>query len=117
MTADDLMAAQRLVRRIPVGESVTEAILTLVRSGRPDTSDIPEVREYVFWGPGPRASQALMLGVRARALMDGRFAPSVDDVLALAAPILRHRMALSFAARAEGVTIEKIVGRLIQTVA
>jgi MoxR-like ATPase len=117
MTADDLIAAQRLVRRIPVGESVTEAILTLVRAGRPDSSDIAEVREFVAWGPGPRASQALMLGVRARALMDGRFAPSIDDVLALAPPILRHRMALSFAARAEGATIEKIIGRLIQTVA
>jgi MoxR-like ATPase len=117
MTADDLVAAQKLVRRIPVGESVTEAILTLVRAGRPDSSDIPEVREFVAWGPGPRASQALMLGVRARALMDGRFAPSIDDVLALAAPILRHRMALSFAARAEGATIEKIIGRLLQTVA
>ncbi len=117
MTGEDLMAAQKLVRRIPVGESVTEAILTLVRAGRPDSSDIPEVREYVAWGPGPRASQALMLGVRARALMDGRFAPSIDDVLALTAPILRHRMALSFAARAEGVTIEKIIARLVQTVA
>ena len=117
MTADDLMTAQKAVRRIPVGESVSEAILTLVRAGRPDTSDIPEVREFVSWGPGPRASQALMLGVRARALIDGRFAPSIDDVLALAAPILRHRMALSFAARAEGTTIEKIIARLVQTVA
>ncbi len=117
MTAADLTAAQRLVRRIPVGESVTEAILTLVRAGRPDTSDIPEVREYVAWGPGPRASQALMLAARARALMDGRFAPSIDDVLALAAPVLRHRMALSFAARAEGMTVDRIVERLCATVA
>ncbi len=117
MTAAELTAAQRLVRRIPVGESVTEAILTLVRAGRPDTSDIPEVREYVAWGPGPRASQALMLAARARALMDGRFAPSIDDVLALAPPVLRHRMALSFAARAEGMTMDRIVERLRATVA
>jgi len=117
MTPERLKEAQRLVRHIPVGESVTEAILGLVRSGRPESSDIAEVREYVFWGPGPRASQALMLGVRARALMDGRLAPSVDDVLALAHPILRHRMALTFAARAEGVTLRRIIDRLCETVA
>ncbi len=117
MTPERLKEAQRLVRHVPVGESVTEAILGLVRSGRPESSDIAEVREYVFWGPGPRASQALMLGVRARALMDGRLAPSVDDVLALAHPILRHRMALTFAARAEGVTLRRIIDRLCETVA
>jgi MoxR-like ATPase len=117
MTPERLKEAQRLVRHIPVGESVTEAILGLVRRGRPESSDIAEVREYVFWGPGPRASQALMLGVRARALMDGRLAPSVDDVLALVHPILRHRMALTFAARAEGVTLRRIIDRLCETVA
>jgi MoxR-like ATPase len=117
MTPERLKEAQRLVRHVPVGESVTEAILGLVRSGRPESSDIAEVREYVFWGPGPRASQALMLGVRARSLMDGRLAPSVDDVLALAHPILRHRMALTFAARAEGITLRRIIDRLCETVA
>jgi MoxR-like ATPase len=112
MTADELMAAQRLVRRIPVGESVVNAILTLVRSGRSETSDIDEVRRHVAWGPGPRASQALMLACRARAVLDGRFAPSVDDVLALADPVLRHRMALSFSARADGVTLDEVIDRL-----
>ena len=109
---DELMAAQRLVRRIPVGESVVAAILSLVRNGRPDSSELPEVREQVSWGPGPRASQALMLAVRARALLQGRFAPSVDDVLALAAPVLKHRMDLTFAARADGATIEQVIARL-----
>src|SRR5919109_173693 len=103
MTAEELLAAQRLVRRIPVGESVVNAILTLVRAGRAETSDIDEVRRHVAWGPGPRASQALMLACRARAVLDGRFAPSIDDVLALAPPVLRHRMALTFTARADGV--------------
>ncbi|MDX1709832.1 MAG: MoxR family ATPase [Rhodovibrionaceae bacterium] len=112
MSADDLIAAQRLVRRVPAGESVLEAILTLVRNGRPETTSIPEVERHVAWGPGPRASQALMLAVRARAVLEGRLAPSVDDVVALAGPVLRHRMALNFAARADGVTIEDIVGRL-----
>jgi MoxR-like ATPase len=110
---DELLAAQRLVRRVPVGESVVEAILTLVRAGRPEASDIAEVRQHVAWGPGPRASQALMLACRARALLDGRLAPSVDDVMALAPPVLRHRMALNFAARAEGVTMAGIISHLV----
>jgi MoxR-like ATPase len=113
----ELLAAQRLVRHVPVGESVIEAILALVRAGRPENSPIPEVRRHVAWGPGPRASQALMLGARARAVVEGRLAPSIDDVLALAHPILRHRMALNFAARAEGVTIEAIVDRLCAEIA
>jgi MoxR-like ATPase len=114
MSGGELMDAQRLVRRIPVGESVVEAILTLVRSGRPDTTAIDEVRRHVAWGPGPRASQALMLAVRARALLDGRYAPSPEDVLALAPSVLRHRMALNFAARADGVTLDDIIDRLCQ---
>lgn len=109
-----LIAAQRLVRQVPVGETVAEAILTLVRAGRPETSDIAEVKAHVAWGPGPRASQALILACRARAVLEGRLAPSVDDVVALAGPVLRHRMALNFAARAEGVTIEQIIARLTE---
>ena len=112
LTADELIAAQRLVRRIPVGESVVEAILSLVRSGRPEAGADAETGAQLDWGPGPRASQALMLAVRARALMDGRFAPSIDDVVALTPPILRHRMALSFVARAEGVRLVDVVSRL-----
>jgi MoxR-like ATPase len=110
--ANSLIAAQKLVRRLPVGESVVEAILRVVRAGRPESSDVPEVVDHVSWGPGPRASQALMLACRARALLGGRLAPSVDDVLALAKPVLRHRMALNFAARAEGVTLDTVIERL-----
>jgi MoxR-like ATPase len=112
LTGGELIEAQRLVRRVPVGESVVEAILDLVLSGRPDSTDDEEVKKQVAWGPGPRASQALMLATRARALMDGRLSPSVDDVLALAGPVLRHRMALTFAARADGVTIDQVIERL-----
>src|SRR6202050_1116706 len=110
MSAEDLMAAQRLVRRLPVGESVVDAILKVVRSARPG----PESGDakLIAWGPSPRASQALMLAVRARALLDGRLAPSVDDVLELAEPVLKHRMALTFTARAEGESIEAVVARL-----
>ena len=111
MTAKDLMAAQKLVRQIPVGESVVNAILRLVRAGRPDTSPIPEVKQNVLWGPGPRASQALMLASRARALLQGRLAPSVDDVLTLAKPVLQHRMALTFSARADGQSVHDIIDK------
>jgi MoxR-like ATPase len=115
MTADELMAAQRLVRRLPVGESVVDAILALVRSARP-TAEGGELTKAIAWGPSPRASQALMLAVRARALLDGRLAPSIDDVVALAEPVLKHRMALTFAARADGETIEAVIGRLTRRI-
>ena len=111
MTAEELIAAQRLVRRLPVGESVVEAILQIVRSARPD-SHAGEISKSIAWGPGPRASQSLMLAVRARALLDGRFAPSVDDVVELAEPVLKHRMALTFAARAEGETVGNVIAQL-----
>lgn len=114
MSSSELMEAQALVRQLPVGDSVIDAILKLVRAGRPETTEIDEVREWVAWGPGPRASQALMLAVRARALIDGRLAPSVDDVLALAKPVLQHRMALSFAARADGRSLDDVMDRLRQ---
>ncbi len=108
--AEQLVEAQGLVRRIPVGEKVMESILKLVRAARPGGGSTEA--DAIAWGPGPRASQALMLAVRARALLDGRFAPSTDDVVALAAPVLRHRMALSFTARAEGLTTATVIERL-----
>ncbi len=107
MDGDRLLALQRLVRRLPVGESVVETILTLVRRARPG-----EEHPEIVWGPGPRAAQALMLGARARALLDGRFVPSAEDVLALAPPVLRHRMALSFAARADGLDVDSVIADL-----
>ncbi len=113
LTAEELMAAQALIRRVPVGESVVEAILKLVRGGRPESSDDEIVRRHVAWGPGPRAAQALMLASRARALLDGRLAPSIDDVAALAHPVLRHRMALNFSARADGVQLSEVIDRLV----
>ena len=111
---DQFEEAQRMVRRIPVGDGVIEAILALVRNGRPESTNLDEVRRHVAWGPGPRASQALALAARARALLDGRLSPSVDDVLALAPPTLRHRMALNFSARADGVTMEGVIQLLCQ---
>lgn len=112
MTAEELIAAQALIRRIPVGESVLDAILRVVRAARPETTTIESVRAHLAWGPGPRASQALMLAARARAVLDGRLAPSVEDVAALLEPVLRHRMALTFAARADGVRLADVLATL-----
>ena len=109
-----LMAAQNLLRRMPVGDSVVEAILDLVRAFRPDQPEASTVvRECVAWGPGPRAAQALMLTVRARALLQGRLAPSVDDVAAMALPVLSHRMALTFAARARGESLQRLIAETV----
>ena len=115
VSAEDLMAYQRLVRQLPVPEKVVESILALVRSARPNTGAGEDTDRLIAWGPGPRASQALMLAIRARALLEGRLAPSIDDVVALAEPLLKHRMALSFAARAEGVTMADVIGKLTST--
>jgi MoxR-like ATPase len=111
MTSDELIAAQRLVRRLPVGESVVNAILSLVRSARPGP-DAGDLGKLIAWGPSPRASQSLMLVVRARALLGGRLVPSIDDVIAMAEPVLKHRMALTFAARAEGETLGGVIRKL-----
>jgi MoxR-like ATPase len=112
MSAEDLVGIQQLVRRLPVGERIVESILDVVRMARPGEGDA-EITKHVVWGPGPRAAQALMLASRARALLDGRLSPSLDDVAALALPVLKHRMALTFAARAEGETIAALVARLV----
>ncbi len=117
LTAERLVELQHLVRHIPVGDSVVDAILELVRAGRPENRALPGIEQQVAWGPGPRASQALMLACRVRALLDGRLAPSVDDVLALARPVLRHRMAVTFAARAEGIGVDDVIDRLCRHVA
>jgi len=111
----DLEDIQHFVRDMPIGEGVVDAILTLVRSARPETSDFDTVKEYVSWAPGPRASQGLMIAVRARALLDDRAAPSIDDVLALAEPILKHRMALSYKAASAGITKASLIQEICET--
>jgi MoxR-like ATPase len=115
-TADQLIAAQAAIRRMPVGDKVVEAILDLVRACRPGEPEGAALAEVLNWGPGPRAAQALMLAVRARAVLDGRLVPNIEDVRALAQPVMIHRMALSFAARAQGqnlgTVIDGVVGRL-----
>ena len=113
MSSADLINAQALVRQMPIGEQIVEMILTLVRAARPDADARERVRSLVAWGPGPRASQAFSLAARALALIDGRHAPSPDDVKRLAKPVLRHRMALNFAARSEGLDTDQFVDELL----
>ncbi|WP_170329728.1 AAA family ATPase [Ruegeria arenilitoris] len=109
-TKEELLAAQVLLRRMPVGESVVELILDLVRAFRPEEAGVSErVAETVAWGPGPRAAQALMMTVRARAMLQGRLAPNAEDVLDMARPVLSHRMALNFAARARGDSLADLI--------
>ncbi|EEE38044.1 ATPase, MoxR family [Rhodobacteraceae bacterium KLH11] len=109
-TREELLAAQVLLRRMPVGESVVELILDLVRAFRPHEAGVSErVKETVAWGPGPRAAQALMMTVRASAMLQGRLAPNAEDVLAMARPVLSHRMALNFAARARGDSLSDLI--------
>jgi len=117
LDAQGLMRLQQLIRRMPVGEKVLACILELVRSARPGSTHDQRVNQHVAWGPGPRAGQALMLAVRARALLRGRLAPSIDDVVALARPALVHRMQLSFGARAEGLDIDTLVDELAERAA
>jgi MoxR-like ATPase len=113
MSGEELMKAQRIVRRIPVGDKVLDAILKMVRAGRSGEGELSDVTKHLAWGPGPRAGQALMLATRARALLQGRLSPSIDDVVALAHPVLRHRIALTYSARAEGVTLAAVIDKLV----
>ena len=112
LSPEEVLDLQTLVRAMPAGEAVLNAVLSLLERARPDRSSDADVREGVAWGPGPRAGQALMLAARARALIQGRLAPSTEDVAALAEPVLKHRMALSFAAKADGLTLETLIRRL-----
>ncbi|ANL29001.1 MoxR-like ATPase protein [Rhizobium phaseoli] len=111
--AQRLIEIQTLVRQMPVSETVVDAILSLVRSARPGQGNA-STDKNVAWGPGPRAGQAMMLCARARALYEGRLAPSLDDIFALAEPILQHRMALTFAARAEGMSVRDVIAGLVK---
>ena len=114
MSDKDLIRIQELVRAMPIGEQVVDAILKLVRAARP-SDDAPDIiNAFVDWAPGPRASQTLMLAVRAKALLDGRSAPSIDDVVDLAVPVLKHRMALNYRAQAEGFTKHDLIQQLCE---
>jgi len=108
--AEQMLALQHLVRRLPAPPSVVSYAVKLARATRPDSPDAsPRIKKYVSWGAGPRASQYLILGAKARAAMDGRGVPDLEDVNAMALPVLAHRIVINFQAEAEGVTPEKLI--------
>ncbi len=117
LTAEGLMALQALVRKMPVGEKVLEAILKLIREARPEQSTDERVKSLVDWGPSPRAGQALMLAARSRALLRGRLAPSLEDVEALAEPALGHRMAMRYDPTGEAPALEQLINDLVRKAA
>ena len=117
LTSDELVALQKLVRQMPVGEKVLDAILKLVRDARPEQSDDDRVKRFVDWGPSPRAGQSLMLACRARALLRGRLAPSIEDVEALAEPCLGHRMAMRYDPTGQAPALEALINELARKAA
>jgi len=117
LSGEDALALQRLARDIPAAEPALRYANALVRSTRPDEPNAPAiVKRHVRWGAGPRAGQALILGAKAHALIQGRFAVSPGDIRRVALPVLRHRILPTFAAEAEGVTSERIVAELLDTI-
>jgi MoxR-like ATPase len=116
LSGKQILALQQIVRRVPVADHVMRYALALTRRTRPDRPEAPEfVRQYVTWGAGPRASQYLILGAKARAVLGGRFYAGVDDVRAVAYPVLRHRILTNFNAEAEGIKPDQIISRLLET--
>jgi len=114
ITSNQLIEAHKIIRSIPVGDQVIDAILNLVTNARPETSKLKIVKNSLSWGPGPRASQSMMMACRARAVIQGRLSPSIDDVIALAEPILKHRMNLNYSARADGNSLNNVISELVK---
>ena len=116
-TGKELEAARRLVRDLPAAANVVDYALRLIRATRPaDTSCPADVKQWIRWGVGPRAGQALILGAKAAALLDGRTVPSLDDVTRVALPVLRHRLLVNFRAEADGVSADRVIGTLLAAV-
>jgi MoxR-like ATPase len=116
ITAEEIQQAQLLVRQVSISEDLVRYVSLLIRATRPDTSNLNYVKEWVRWGAGPRAGQALILTAKARALLKGRYAVLMEDIHAMAAPVLRHRMLMNFKAEAEGITSDKATAELIKLI-
>ncbi len=117
LSAEEIRALQDIVRRVPIADSVIDYAVRLARATRPQEPNAPEfIKKWVAWGAGPRASQALILGSKARALLKGQMSPSVEDIQSLVLPALRHRLVLSFRAEAENVTADQVLAELLTTI-
>ncbi|RIK78676.1 MAG: AAA family ATPase [Planctomycetota bacterium] len=117
LTADDILSLQQIVRRVPVAPHVIHYALRLVRATRLAEGGVPSfIKEWCSWGAGPRAVQYLLLGAKARAVLDGRYFATTDDIKAVAHPVLRHRIITNYSAEAEGITSDVVVDRLLTTI-
>jgi MoxR-like ATPase len=116
ISAEEIQQAQKLVRQVSISEDLIRYVSSIIRATRPDTTDLGYVKEWVRWGAGPRAGQALILTAKARALLKGRYAVLMEDIHAMAAPVLRHRVLMNFKAEAEGITSDKATAELIKLV-
>ena len=115
VTGEEVVAIQKIVRKVPVPDHVTDFVLDLVRRARPTDADAPAfTKELIAWGPGPRACQQLVVGGKVRAVLRGRFHVTVEDIEALAYPVLRHRIVPTFNAEAEGIKVDEIIRRVLK---
>lgn len=114
LTAEQILYYQELVRRVPINENVLQYAVKLAYSTRPQSDMAPDfIKKFINWGAGPRASQYLVIGAKAHAVLNGKYSPDIEDVKAVAIPILRHRMVKNYKAEAEGVSIEEIITKLL----
>ncbi len=113
LTAEEIIAFQHLVRRVPVADNVVEYAVKLVHATRPGSAGSSVANDFLEWGAGPRASQFLVLGAKCNALINGKYSPDIEDVQAVARPVLRHRIVRNFKAEAEGMTVDALIGKLI----
>jgi MoxR-like ATPase len=114
MHAEDIVSYQKLIRKIPVNDNVVEYAVGLVAKTRPNTDLASEkVKEYIAWGAGPRASQFMLLGSKCHAAINGKYSPDIEDVKAVAKPILRHRIVKNYKAEAEGISVDTIIESIL----
>jgi MoxR-like ATPase len=115
ITSDEILAYQKLIRKIPVADNVVEYAVNVVARSRPSTpSASAETNKYISWGAGPRASQYLIIGAKCHAAMQGKFSPDIENVRAVAKPILRHRLVRNYQAEAEGITMDSLIQSLLK---
>ena len=114
LTSEEILAYQDLIRRIPVADNVLEYAVTLVNNTRLNNENAPEItKKYITWGAGPRASQYLIIGAKCYAALQGKYSPDIEDVKAIAKPILRHRLVRNYRAEAEGYSMSRIIDELL----
>jgi MoxR-like ATPase len=116
ITAEEILQAQALVRQVTISEDLVKYVSKFIRATRPDTTTVPYIKEWVRWGAGPRAGQALILTAKARALVKGRYSVLMEDLHAMAAPVLRHRILLNFKAEAENITSDAVTEELVRVI-